>query len=206
MSLKQFKCTDLKPGDILVKLSDQSWLSHVIENLQWLLGASNSQVTHTAIISEQPYTIEVQDGEIRANSLKKENRPYGYIVFRCKNKKLAEGAATFARLLADKSATRNNLRPALLEVISTLGTGKEKTKDKMGIEGQVDKLLTDQRHDFFGSQLVVFLYQFVAEQSGIKPAEVFNFKAPLVSPTLLTAHLVDSKTFDEVGYLMPNER
>ena len=54
---------------------------------------------------------------------------------------------------------------------------------------------------------MVFVYQFVAEQNGIKASDVFKVKDTAVAPSLLGTMLVDNaKFFDEVGFLMPNER
>lgn len=206
MAIKQFKCDDLKPGDILVKFSDQSWLNWIIENMQYFLGGKNSQVTHAGIIYDQKHLIEVQAEGVVADDLTKENTPYGYIVFRCKNKKLADGAAQFAKILVDVSAKKKNMKYAMLDAVYALHPGKEDAEDKKALEETVEAILTDQGHDFFCSHLVVFIYQFVAEQNGMKGSDVFKLKASLVSPSTLAAHLVDSKVFDEVGYLMPHER
>lgn len=207
MGIKQFKCKNLRPGDILLKVSDQSWLNWFIENMQWVFGKSqNSSVTHAGLCYDSTHIIEVQDTGIVSDDLTKENKPYGYIVFRCKNENLAKGAAEFARILADVSGESKNIKYAFLDALCAVREGTESANDKKGLEERIEKILTNQRHDFFCSQLVVFIYQFVAEQNKIKASDVFKLKDSLVAPSALGAQLADSKLFDEVGYMMPNER
>jgi len=69
-----------------------------------------------------------------------------------------------------------------------------------------DRILAGRSHRFFCSQLVAFVYQFVAEQNGVSGKNLFNLSDAKVSPATLAALLARHPFFDEVGYLMPNER
>jgi hypothetical protein len=74
------------------------------------------------------------------------------------------------------------------------------------MDRRLDQILAGKSHAFFCSQLVVMVYQFAAEQNGIAGASLFPFADPKVSPSTLAQHLHGSANFNEIGYMMPNER
>jgi len=70
----------------------------------------------------------------------------------------------------------------------------------------LDRILAGKGHPFFCSQFVVYVYQFVAEQNGMRGAQWFNLNDAKVSPSVLASKLQGSPFFTEVGYMMPNAR
>ena len=208
MPIQQLKTKDLKPGDILLKFSDGSWISKVIKTGEKLLDKKeNSDVVHAGLLFDNNIIIEAQGSGVSANDLRVGNKKYGYIVFRCKNANMASGSAEFAKVLFDSHQNNQKQSYDLFGAVSSLFKKKDKIPKTEDLEARVDGIFDNKKHKFFCSQFVVFVYQFVAEQNGIKAADVFGKKDTLVAPSYLATALVDNaKYFEEVGYLMPNER
>jgi hypothetical protein len=74
------------------------------------------------------------------------------------------------------------------------------------MDALLTRILEGRQQRFFCSQFVVFVYQFVAEQSGIPAAALFNVNDAKVAPSELAAKLQHHRYFKEVGYMMPNQR
>lgn len=205
---KQLKCKDLKPGDILLKFSDGSLLSGIIKTGEKLLDKKeNSDVVHAGLLYDNNIIIEAQGPGVSANDLRVQNKKYGYIVFRCKNANIAAGAGEFAKILFDSHQNNQKQKYNLFGAIGSLFKKKDKLPTAEDLESRVDKIFKNKKEKFFCSQFVVFVYQFVGEQNGVNAADVFKLKDTLVAPSQLAAKLVDNaKLFDEVGYLMPDER
>jgi len=69
-----------------------------------------------------------------------------------------------------------------------------------------EQIISGRKHQYFCSQFVVYVYQFVAEQLNIPAHTVFPYSDAKVSPSKLAQDLVGNSNFGEAGYLMPHER
>jgi hypothetical protein len=74
------------------------------------------------------------------------------------------------------------------------------------MDALLDALLKGRNHDFFCSQFVVYVYQLAAYQSGMQAKTLFNISDAKVSPSVLASLLQANASFQEAGYMMPNER
>ena len=74
------------------------------------------------------------------------------------------------------------------------------------MDALLDRILAGRNHQFFCSQFVVFVYQFVAEQCGMAAASMFNFADAKVPPSTLAATLERHPAFAEAGYVLAAER
>jgi hypothetical protein len=206
MATRQLRCRDLGAGDILLKLSDGSLVNRAISFGQSLVGQRNAPVVHAGVMFDSTYIIEASGAGVSANDLRVGNLRHGYLAFRPKNRVLGKGAGTFAKILFDVHGRQGNLRYTIPGAIGSLAGvgGRPKTREEM--DGLIDGILDGRTHPYFCSQLVVMVYQFVAEQNGTPAKSIFPFADPKVSPSELAKHLNGSASFDEIGYLMPQER
>jgi hypothetical protein len=200
------RCRDLRPGDILLKLSDGSLISTAIRVGQSLTGGLNPHIVHAGVMFDSTYIIEAQGDGVSANDLRLKNRGFGYYVYRSTDPALAEGAGTCAKMLFDIHQGGRNLRYGLGGAIRSLfaRNGRPTTPGEM--DALLDRILEGQHHPFFCSQFVVYVFQFCAEQSGMAASRMFNVADAAISPSVLAALLQGHYAFVEAGYLMPNER
>ena len=204
--MQQLRCHDLKAGDILLKVSDGSILSRGIQFGQQAIGGQNPGIVHAGVLFDPTFIIEAQGPGISANDLRVQNLHYGYHVYRCNQPNLADGSGTCAKMMFDIHQSGSNLKYSLGGAIGSLfGRGGKPTAP-----GDMDALLTrilgGRRQGFFCSQFVVFVYQFVTEQNGLPAAALFNVNDAKVEPSELAAKLQQNSHFNEVGYLMPDQR
>ncbi|HEU4617160.1 MAG TPA: hypothetical protein VFV10_03930 [Gammaproteobacteria bacterium] len=204
--MKQLRCRDLAPGDILLKASDGSLVSRAIRFGQSLVGQSNSSLVHAGLMFDSTYMIESRGIGVTASDLRVGNSSYGYLAFRPHNSVLGKGAGTFAKILFDVHGRQGNLRYTVAGAVGSLGSAAGSPKTRAEMDRTIDDILSGRNHPYFCSQLVVMVYQFVAEQNGIPARAVFPFSDPKVSPSELASHLARSGNFGELGYLMPRER
>jgi hypothetical protein len=202
----QLRCRDLKPGDLLLKVSDGSVIARAIQLGQAMVGGLNTGVVHAGVLFDRTFIIEAQGNGIGANDLRVQNLPYGYHVYRCRNPNMAEGAGTCAKMMFDIHQRRGSLGYSIPGAVGSLfgGTGKPATASEM--DGLLDRILEGRNNRFFCSQFVVYVYQFVAEQSRVGAAAAFNMRDAKVEPSALAASLQRHPMFVEAGYLMPKER
>jgi hypothetical protein len=202
----QLRCRDLRAGDILLKVSDGSLISRAIQMGQSLSGGLNPHVVHAGVMFDSTYVIEAQGSGVTAHDLRVQNRGYGYCVYRCTNPSMAQGSGTCAKMMFDIHQRGGNLSYGLSGAIgSLLGTsGRPATPGEM--DTLLDRILAGRNHQFFCSQLVVYVYQFVAEQCGVAAGTLFNFADAKVPPSTLAASLQGHPAFAEAGYLLANER
>jgi hypothetical protein len=204
--MRQLYCRDLRAGDILLKISDQSFLSKAIQFGQSLTGGQNVQIVHAGVMFDGTYIVEAQKHGISANDMRVQNKPYGYIVFRCTSPNMAAGAGTCAKMMFEIHQRGGSLKYNLGGAVGSLfgPSGRATTPSEM--DALLDRILAGKSHPFFCSQFVVYVYQFVAEQNGIPAGSLFNFSDAKVPPSNLAAALTSHSMFQEAGYLMPNER
>jgi hypothetical protein len=206
MTIKQLKCRDLASGDILLKISDGSLVSRAISFGQNVFGQRNATVVHAGLMFDSSFIIEAQGSGVSANDLRVGNLSYGYLVFRPRNATLGKGAGTFAKVLFDVHARQGNLAYTVPGAMGSLGSAGGKAKTRAEMDQVMDGILGGRAHPYFCSQLVVMVYQFVAEQNGLAASILFPFADPKISPSELASHLRNGSGFQEVGYLMPRER
>lgn len=204
--MQQLRCRDLAPGDILLKVSDGSVLSRAIQLGQGLVGDVNSGVVHAGVLFDKTFVIEAQAAGIIANDLRVQDVHYGYHVFRCNREDMAAGAGTCAKMMFDIHARGKNLGYSIGGAIGSLFGGAGRAASRGDMDALLDRILAGRRQRFFCSQFVVYVYQFVAEQCGVAAAAVFNMSDAKVEPSVLAGALVRSPQFQEIGYLLPNER
>ncbi|TVR53821.1 MAG: hypothetical protein EA425_03045 [Puniceicoccaceae bacterium] len=204
--MQQLKCADLRPGDLLLKVTDSSWFNKVIQLGQTLARQRNTSITHAGILFDNTVVIEAQRVGLNANDLRVQTRHLGYYVFRPHNRPLADGAATCAKLFFDIHGRTNTMPYSKPGAAGSLigGPGRPASRERM--ETVLDRILEGRNHPFFCSQFVVYVYQFAAEQAGLGAGSLFNLSDAKVSPSVLASLLATHPSFAEIGYLMPGER
>ena len=204
--MQQLTTKTLRPGDVLLKVSDGSIISKAISLGQSLRGQVNPRVVHAGVMFDNNYVIEAQGGGISANDLRVQNLKYGYIVYRPKRLNLGDGAGTCAKLMFDIQSRNKNLSYDLRGAVLSLVGKPGKAKTATSMDGLLDRILEGKGQPFFCSQFVVYVYQFVAEQNGMPGMSLFNLNDAKASPSLLASKLQASVHFAEAGYLIANER
>lgn len=203
---QQLFSRDLRPGDLMLKFNSGSRTNKIIRLGQTAAGKENPDVVHAGIMFDSSYIIESSGPGLVANDIRVQNKPYGYIAYRCRNASIATGAGTCAKMMFDIQGRTKGLKYSAAGAATSLlgGPGKAKSRDQM--EDLLDRILEGKTNRFFCSQFVVYVYQFVAEQNGMPARSVFNFSDAKVPPSTLASALVASPYFEEAGYVMPNER
>lgn len=172
---------------------------------QFLRGQSNASIVHAGILFDNNYIIEAVGPGLSASDIRVQNAKCGYRVFRPRNTQLAQGAATCAKMMFDIQGQHHTMKYNLSGAVASLvGSGQARTA------GQMDRLLDDvlsgKGHPFFCSQFVVYVFQFVAEQSGMAGSQMFAAKDAKVSPGALAAMLASNSNFYEAGTMTPSHR
>ncbi|MBL8216347.1 MAG: hypothetical protein JNK87_36855 [Bryobacterales bacterium] len=203
--MTQLTARQLQPGDVMLKLNSGNITNQLIALGQRLSGQANAQVTHAGLMFDSNYIVEAQGSGIEAHDVRVQNAQLGYIVFRARNQRLAQGAGTCAKMMFDIQGRHQTMKYNLSGAVKSLfGSGRARSAASM------DDLLTDvlsgKGHPFFCSQLVVYVYQFVAEQNGIRGSQIFQEHDAKVSPATLASMLASNSNFTEVGYMLPGAR
>lgn len=204
--MKQLRCRDLKPGDVLLKMANNSLTSRIVQLGQQLARQPNAFVGHAAIALDTQFVIEAQGAGVTANHLAMKNKNCGYIVYRPKSPELGQGAATAAKLLFDVHQRQGNLDYGAAAAAGSLLGGPGRAKSSGDFDALCERILSGRSQSFFCSQFVVYVYQWAAEQSGLPPESVFGVSDAKTSPSLLASKLVANPRFGEAGYMLPNER
>ena len=204
--MKQLRCNDLRPGDVLLRMATNSFTHKLIQLGQRLAGQPNAFLAHAAVALDTQFAIEAQKAGVTANHLAMKNKACGYYVYRCTNPSLGRGAATAAKMFLDIAQTGGKMKyDALGAGKSVLGQGGQ-AKSAAEMDALLDTVLKGRNHDFFCSQFVVYVYQLAAYQSGMPAKSIFNVSDAKVSPSVLASLLLNNPSFQEAGYMMPNER
>ena len=201
----QLTCRDLQAGDILLKVSDGSLLNQLISTGQALTGGQNAQVTHAGVMFDKTYIIESAGSGITSGDLRVQDKKYGYYVYRCTNANVGAGAGTCAKMMFDIHQTQGTMNYTVGGAAASLiGSGPAATPQTM--DALLDKVLTGKNSPFFCSMFVVYVFQFVAAQSGLSPTSMFAESAAKMPPTKLASSLATHAKFNEVGWLLPGQR
>jgi hypothetical protein len=205
--MQQLRCADLRSGDILLKMANETMTHAIIQFGQRVLaGQKNWRLAHAAIAFDTQFAIEAQAVGVTANHLSMKNRDCGYIVFRPNVVSLGQGAATAAKLLFDIAKTHDNMKYNTPGVVTGIFGSKGTSKSAGEMDALLTKVLQGKGHKFFCSQFVVYVYQWAAEQCGIPARNVFDIADPKVSPSDLATLLTANTHFSEVGYMVAFER
>lgn len=209
---------DLRPGDIMCQFYSSSSLTslltgRVIAFGQAVTGHRHCNIVHAGIMFDNTYSIEALKKGIRARDLRIQNLNDRYLVFRTVKRNLAQGAADCANMMLKIHYAQRGPQAkegplpydALGAVGSIFGAGRGPMRPA-DMDALLDRILTGREHPFFCSQFVVYVYQFVAEQSGIPAASLFNLADPKVPPARLATYMETSPNFQFVGELAPGVR
>lgn len=203
--MRQLVGRDLRPGDIMLKANCGNMLSDIIQLGQRLAGRQNNQIVHAGLMFDNRYIVEAQSSGVSANDIYLQDKSYGYLVFRPANPRLGEGAGTCAKMMFDIHQRTGGMKYSVGGAIRSLfGGGQTMTASEF--DQLLDKILEGGSQSFFCSRLVVFIYQFVAEQNRIPARAVFPMADATVSPAVLATNLASNGLFQEIGFLSPNER
>lgn len=203
--MTQLTSRQLQPGDLMLKLNSGSITNQLIQLGQSLRGQANAQVTHAGLMFDNNYIVEAQGSGIEAHDIRVQNAQFGYVVLRARNARLAQGAGTCAKMMFDIQATQQTMKYSLSGAVKSLfGGGSARTAVSM--DTLLDDVLSGKGHPFFCSQFVVYVYQFVAEQNGIRGSQIFQIHDAKVSPATLATILAGNSNFVETGYLLPGAR
>ena len=202
---QQLTCRHLEPGDVLLKLNAGNLTNVIIEMAQKAVGSEFPQVTHAGVLFDPHYIIEASGAGVHANDLRVQNAAFEYVVYRCNDRAIAAGAATYAKILLDIHAEHHSVQYNLVGAIKSLVGGKGKATSRAGMDARLDAMLAGQNRPNFCSQFVVAVYQFAAEQNGKAAATTFDaFDA--VPPSRLLSMLRRTQAFRQVGYLAKHAR
>ena len=204
--MEQLKCGNLKAGDILLKVSDGSIISRLIQYGQSRVGGLNARVVHAGVMFDSYYIIEAQASGISANDLRVQNKAYGYLVFRHSNPQVAAGAGTCAKMMFDIHKSGGSLGYTVPGALRSLYGGSGTAASPSSMDALLDRILAGKTHRFFCSQFVVYVYQFVGEQCGQPASNFFNFADAKVPPSTLAQALNGNGRFNEAGYMIGGER
>ena len=201
----QLTCKDLKPGDVMLKVSDGSAINEAIRFGQRITGGTNSKITHAGLMFDSRLIIEALEKGISASDLRVQNKSYAYYVYRCQKPYMAVGAGTCAKMMFDINQAQGTLKYTILGAAKSLfGSGKVATRGEM--DALLDRILSGKNKSFFCTMFVAYVYQFVAEQSGIPGKTIFNEAAAKVPPTKLASMIAQNPHFTEVGWMLPDQR
>jgi hypothetical protein len=204
--VKQLRCRDLRPGDILLKMATNSFTNRLIRFGQELAGQPNAFLGHAAIALDTQFAIEAQAHGITANHLAMKDKECGYIVYRPNNPQLGRGAATAAKLLLDVNQRQGNLKYGAGGALKSIFGGSGTAKSGGDFDALLDRILAGRNQPFFCSQFVVYVYQWAGEQSSMSPQAIFSVSDAKATPSVLASKLVGNAHFTEAGYMLPNER
>ncbi|NOQ64082.1 MAG: hypothetical protein GQ582_06180 [Methyloprofundus sp.] len=202
--MNQLKCNNIQAGDVMLKIYDGSIFSRVISLGQ--MGQVNSKVVHAGLMFDSNYIIEAQGSGISANDIRVQNKQVAYIMYRPINSFMAKGAGTCAKMLFDIQHQHGSIKYNLLGTIMTRFGRSGKAKTPQDMDELLDNVLAGKQSRMFCSQFVVYVYQFVAEQCGISANQVFGISDDKASPSALASILQYNPAFQEVGYMISNER
>lgn len=204
--MAQLFCRDLRGGDILLKVNAGSFVNRVINLGQKMVGLSNTQIVHAGVMFDSTYIIEASGPGLIAGDLRVKDKAFGYYVYRCKNANIATAAGTCAKLFFDIQGRTGAMKYNALGAAGSLFGSSGQATSPGEMDAVLERILQGKSHPFFCSQFVVYVYQYVAEQNGISAATLFRLSDAKVPPSTLAALLQGHSLFQEIGYLMPNER
>jgi len=204
--MPELRCRDLRPGDILLKLSDGSFLARAISLGQNLTGHLNPQIVHAGVLFDNNVVIESQGAGILAHDLRVQNLHYAYLVYRSTRGAMGQGAGTCAKMMFDIHQRTGGLSYALADAAKSIFGGPGRTNTPEEMEQLLDRILAGKGQPFFCSHFVVYLWQFVAEQNGVPGNAIFPGSAVKTNPSNLATQLVGNPNFKEVGWLSANVR
>jgi hypothetical protein len=205
MSMRQLRCADLNPGDLMLKMQDGTNLGRIISLGQRAAGQMNSFLVHAGIMFDRNYIIEGERDGVIGGDLRMRDLPFGYLVYRPVPDPLAKGAADCAKMIFDIHQQQGTVGYNFAGLPSSVSPGG-RPMTAAGMEELLDGILHGRGHRFYCSQFVTYVYQFVAEQNNIGAARVFNVSDSRVSPSTLGSLLRNNPWFKEAGYMLPRER
>lgn len=203
--MRQLRCTDLRPGDLMLKMQDGSNLARIISLGQRLAGQLNSFLVHAGIMFDGHYIIEAERDGIIGGDLRMRDLPFGYLVFRPVQHSMARGAADCAKMMFDIHQRQGTVGYNFAGLPGSVTPGG-RPMSTSAMDRLLDGILHGCGHRFYCSQFVTYIYQFVAEQNNVAASNVFNMNDACVSPSTLASLLKTSPWFKEAGYMLPRER
>lgn len=175
----QLRCQDLRPGDVLLELSDGAAATRLATDASD--GLPDVPVIGAGILSRPDTLIAAQGEGIFAGDLRIRFLRSYWVVFRCLNGEMAARAGASAGRLAGGA------------------TGG-------GVDDLRERILEARNRRYFGSQLVVYVYQFAAAQFATPVPTFFNGGDAKASPSFLAAALGRNPLFQLTGYLLAGQR
>ena len=223
--MEPLKCRDLAPGDVMLKVLDNAPLSLLISSLQALSMAAKPHFVHAGVMFDKTYIIEAAKEGIRGNDLRVQNKKITYLVYRCTNLDLRQGAANCAKMLFDihqrgrntthqitfgsKQKSWKNQGPlayslggALKSLSGAGGTAATPT----AMDDLLSDILDGKKQRFFCSHFVVYVFQFVGVQYGLQPTTIFSDAAASLNPSALAGNLEVNPYFNLIGFMQPDVR
>jgi hypothetical protein len=197
---------DLRGGDILLQVNGGSFTQQAIRLGQKAMGRGTEEIIHAGILFDNRYLIESDKKGIVANDIYLKDKGYGFQVYRPLNPALAAGAATCAKIFLDINARTGGLPYNLSGAVASIFKNPGAASARSQMDSAFDEMIKGRNHPFFCSQVVVFIFQFVAEQNNIAAKKLFPFADACVPPSVLAAALKRHPMFQEAGYLLENQR
>jgi hypothetical protein len=205
-SVPQLFGRDLRSGDILLQVNTGTAIQQAIRLGQKVMGRGTEELIHAGILFDNRYLVESVGHGIAGADIYLQDKSYSYQVYRPNNPKLADGAATCAKIFMDIHARIGAMPYSVKGAVGSIfkEPGNAPSRDQMEIA--FEELIKGKNHPFFCSQFVVFVFQFVAEQNNLAAGKMFPFDSGCVPPSLLGANLKSHPMFREAGYMLANQR
>ncbi|SOD90033.1 C40 family peptidase [Spirosoma fluviale] len=198
---------DLQRGDIMLKEFDgYSIVGAAISYGQYLLTSDHlfSSIVHAGILFDKMHIIESSGGGVAANHLLTGNRAYSYHVFRSVNADLADGTGTCAKVFFDIHKTHRTMNYSVPGAVKSLFRRHKAAQSPEDMDDLLTEVLGHRGNQFFCSQFVVYIYQFVSYQLNQHAPPVFQLNAGNVNPAKLARMLRGMpQQFTYIGHLLP---
>ncbi len=199
-----------RTGDILIKHNAGGATGNLITFGQWLFRSKGkSKYMHSAIATSPLTVIEMSGDGLHENNLLSDNAAYSYDVFRCKKRKLAEGAAEVGKMMMGfvRNAGSGDIKYTVKGALKSLfGKSSLRSGDRINII--LDNLLAGGKESYFCSGHTVLCYVVAMEQTNLhvqnsfpveKMRSVFGHDSTGYNPAYLHHHLQKNGNFDFVG-------
>jgi hypothetical protein len=204
--MSQLFGSDLRSGDILLEWNAGAVIHQVIRFGQKVMHRGTDEIIHAGILFDNRFLIESDKNGIAANDIYLQDKGYSFQVYRPKNSALAAGAATCAKVFFDIHARTGGLPYSVSGAIASIFKGAGVAPSASALDTAFSQMIQGKNHPFFCSQFVVFVFQFVAEQNNLAAGSLFSFADKAAPPSILAATLKRHSMFQEVGYLLANQR
>lgn len=139
----------------------------------------------------------------------KSNKWGGYIIYRPMRSEVSQSAGTAAELLSDTHRANGALPYNYVGAAASVLVRSQTPKSAIQMDQIFEQIIKKSKRGTFRmycSQFVVYLFQWIGTQMGLSSSYYFNVNDERISPAVLAGLLADSSHFEEIVYLIANQR